>query len=260
MSVLRTTVRAVSSKPFSWPPKPRNAASAGSDAIARTLILLTRCSPGEKSFDVRDPLVVDECTWFNHAVDRGLLNMADCPPDCFRLKKRGASGPDHFTTPDGKPRHLFSSPEAARPALNREYIPHVAAWARAVYDFGYDPGRCRFSYYRAYSRDLLTKQRGGSYETDVEFDDAAGELYLQIEAKKDARQVAKIATQLDAAPSLAALPAGTVKEIEYVLDLHPRYLWVVGPGSVDPAPHVFAVTVEGNDAAFRRLDAFPPPS
>ena len=33
---------------------------------------------------------------------------------------------------------------------------------------------------------------------------------------------------------LAELPMGTVKEIEYVLDLAPRFLWVVGPGSVDP--------------------------
>ena len=40
------------------------------------------------------------------------------------------------------------------------------------------------------------------------------------------------------AGSLAELPTGTVKEIEYVLDLTPRFLWVLGPSSVDPATHM----------------------
>jgi len=30
-----------------------------------------------------------------------------------------------------------------------------------------------------------------------------------------------------------------------VLDIAPRFLWVVGPGSVDPATHIFRVTVDG---------------
>jgi len=39
----------------------------------------------------------------------------------------------------------------------------------------------------------------------------------------------------------------------------PRYLWIVGPGSVNPAPHVYAVEVDGLEATFTRLNEFPPP-
>jgi hypothetical protein len=50
-----------------------------------------------------------------------------------------------------------------------------------------------------------------------------------------------------------------VKEIEYVLELRPSFLWVVGPGSIDPARHVFAVSVDGLNARVDRLDAVPSP-
>jgi hypothetical protein len=61
------------------------------------------------------------------------------------------------------------------------------------------------------------------------------------------------------AGSLAELPVGTVKEIEYVLELTPRFLWVVGPGSIDPASHLFTVTVDGLNARFDPVDDFPAP-
>ena len=61
------------------------------------------------------------------------------------------------------------------------------------------------------------------------------------------------------AGSLTDLPVGTVKEIEYVLDLAPRFLWVVGPGSVDPATHMFKVTVDGLNARFDPVGGFPEP-
>lgn len=171
----------------------------------------------------------------------------------------GVSGPDHFDTSTGAPRHLFSSPRAGEPSLNREYIPHIAAYARAILDLCYDSARSSFSRYRKYGRDLLSKRSGGSYETDAEFYDSEGGIHLHVEAKKDARQVGVIADQLDRATGLHDLPLGTVKEIEYVLDLSPRYLWVVGPGSIDPARHVFRVTVDGLNAAFERVERFPDP-
>lgn len=227
------------------------------DDVARTRATLEQLAPGGARLTIRDPLVADERRWFNEALDRRLVEVRECPAQCFRRRKWNASGPDHFDTPAGAPRHLFSRPDLPEASLNREYIPHVAAYARAVFDLGYPNERARFSFYRKYQRDLLIKRAGASYETDVEFFDASGALFLQIEAKKDARQVDRLAAQLDAASSLAALPSGTAKEIEYVLDLRPRYLWVVGPGTVDPAPHIFEVRVEGLDAAFARLSRFP---
>jgi len=227
--------------------------------IAETLATLERLSPRGLPALVRTPLAVDECRWFNQAVKGGLFTFGPCPATCFRRLKWGVSGPDHFETSAGKPRHLFSAPAAQRPDLNREYIPHIAAYARAVYDFGYDPTAGRFSYYRRFSRDLLTKRAGGSYETDAEFDDHQGRLLLQIEAKREPREVERLAAQLDAAGSLAELPPGTVKEIEYVLDLAPRYFWLVGPGSIEPARYVYAVQVSGLNARFERIHDIPEP-
>jgi hypothetical protein len=143
--------------------------------------------------------------------------------------------------------------------LNREYLPHIAAYTRAIHDFGYDRTRGRFSHYRHYTRDLLTKRAGGSYETDGEFDDSHGALHLQIEAKTEPRAVTRLATELDRAGSLAELPPGTVKEIEYVLDLAPRFFWLVGPGTVDPCPYLYRVRSEGLNAAFERVEAIDPP-
>jgi len=55
------------------------------------------------------------------------------------------------------------------------------------------------------------------------------------------------------------MPPSVIKEIEYVLDLAPTYFWPVGPGTVDPERHVFAVTVSGVAATFERAAALPSP-
>ena len=148
----------------------------------------------------------------------------------------GATGPDHFNTPSGKPRHLFSKPIGPEAWLNREYVPHIAAYARAVIERGYSIEHSSFSQYRKFTHDLISRRAGQNYETDAEFYDADSQILLQIEAKASAQQTDKLARELALAGSLAELPTGTVKEIEYVLDLAPRFLWVVGPGSVDLQP------------------------
>jgi hypothetical protein len=80
---------------------------------------------------------------------------------------------------------------------------------------------------------------------------------VQVEVKASAKQVDRIVKQLDAARELVALPASVVKEIEYVLDLAPGHLWFVGPGSVDPAAYVYAVEVDGLNAAFTPVTDVP---
>ena len=231
------------------------------DEIDRAHELLKQLAPNGRDFVLRDPLEVDECRWLLRAVGAGLASFQSCDPRCPRLKKWGVAGPDEFVTPAGAFRHLFSSPASPVAWLNREYIPHIAAYARAVLDLGYDSSQSSLSLYRRFTKDLINKKQGVSYETDAEFYDADGSIYLHIEAKKDAVQVARIAKQLVGASSFSDLPANTAKEIEYVLDLQPKFLWLVGPGSIDPAPHIYAVTTSGLNATFEQLTAVPrPPS
>lgn len=188
-----------------------------------------------------------------------MIRFRECDPACFRFTKWKATGPDHFDTPSGKPRHLFSKPIGPQAWLNREYVPHIAAYAKAVINHGYSIEHSTFSLYRKFTRDLISKRAGQIYETDAEFYDAEGHVHLQIEAKASTQQADKLAREMTRAGSLAELPIGTVKEIEYVLDLTPRFLWVVGPGSIDPATHLFKVTVDGLNAGFASLDKFPEP-
>lgn len=223
----------------------------------RALDHLRNLAPGGKEFVLREPLAEDESRWFNAALDKGVTVFRECSPDCPRLKKWDASGPDEFVTPAGVYRHLFSAPASPTAWLNREYIPHIAAYGRAILDFGYDRNRCSFSLYRKFSRDLITKKKGTSYETDVEFYDGEA-IHLQVEVKASGAQVARIVKQLDQSGSLMDLPTTVVKEIEYVLDLQPRILWVVGPGSVERNLHVYAVGAVNGNATFSALDSLPP--
>jgi hypothetical protein len=128
------------------------------DAIAAATSLIEALAPGGRPVTLRTPLERDESRWFLAAADQGILRFEDCPPDCFRRRKWGVSGPDHFRTPAGKPRHLFSKPVGDVAWLNREYVPHLAAFALAVLQGGFDASRASFSLYRRFSRDLVAKR------------------------------------------------------------------------------------------------------
>jgi hypothetical protein len=219
--------------------------------------LISLLAPGGRPFVTRIPLADDESRWFLRAVEGSVVTFSPCPPECFRFKRWGSPGPDHFLTPADKPRHLFSKPVGPQAWLNREYIPHIAAYARAILDLGYDRDNSSFSLYRKFTRDLIAKRAGQDYETDAEFYDAEGGIRLQIEAKASPAQTNRLAAEIERAKVLSDLPMGTMKEIEYVLDLRPRYLWVVGPGSVDPSRFVFEVKVDGLNAGFRPVEALP---
>ncbi len=231
----------------------------GARATEDALRLIESLAPMGPPVTVRDPLVEDECRWFLEGVNHGIVRFRGCPRDCFRARKWGVGGPDHFDTPSGKARHLFSRPAPEAAWLNREYVPHLAAYARAVVAFGYDRSRSSFSLYRKFSRDLIVKRAGHSYETDAEFYDADGRIHLQIEAKATPGATARLVNEIEWAGTLDQLPAGIIKEIEYVLDLRPRFLWVVGPGGVDPASYVYAVEASERNATFTPLEAFPAP-
>ena len=229
----------------------------GSDPVREATAVIEGLAPGRFPVPIRTPLVEDECRWFLQAIDQRVVEFKDCPDDCFRFKKWGVAGPDHFETPHGKPRHLFSKPIGPEAWLNREYVPHLAAYAFAIIEHDYDQTLSSFSYYRTFGRDLITKRKGGGFETDVEFYDADGSIHLQIEAKAGARQTEALARAIEEHGGLLELPTAAAKEIEYVLELAPAHLWIVGPGSVDPARHVYEVVVSGVNATFTAVDGLP---
>ncbi len=74
-----------------------------------------------------------------------------------------------------------------------------------------------------------------------------------MEAKASQVQTSRLAAAIEAHGELVGLPESAVKEIEYVLDLCPRFLWIVGPGSVDPPLHVYEVSVSGINAHFKSI-------
>lgn len=229
------------------------------DVRLEAQLFLEALAPGGAPLQTRTPFSTDESEWFLRTAREEVFRFLTCPDDCFRFRKHGVAGPDHFETPAGKPRHLFSKPGDDVAWLNREYVPHIAAYGMAILGAGYDARRSSFSLYRTFGRDLIAKRCGQSYETDAEFYAGDGTVHLQIEAKASRRQTETLAAAIVAHGELQDLPETAAKEIEYVLDLQPRFLWVVGPDSVDPPRHVFAVEVSGNNAKFTATGRLPEP-
>ncbi|MEO6059637.1 MAG: hypothetical protein ABIQ05_06695 [Candidatus Limnocylindria bacterium] len=231
----------------------------GASYITRTREILNALSPGQQPVTITVPLQADESEWFAKAVDDHVIAFQTCDPACPRLKRYGVPGPDEFVVGPRQFRHLFSAPRTDGQWLNREYIPHLAAYAMAVRKFRYEPARAALSKYRKFQRDRISKRAGVGYETDGEFYDLDGRIYLHLEVKTKPAEVEAIARQLDSAGSLMELPANTRKEIEYVLELAPLYFWLVGPGTIDPPRHVFQVTTDGHSAMFDRVPHLPAP-
>jgi hypothetical protein len=119
-------------------------------------------SPRGEPLSVRESFQEDEATWFRRAIEQGLFLTRKCVPSCPRRKRCRESGPDEFVPAHGKSglRHLFSLSNPI--ALNREYIPHVAAVGRLVLGEGHNQACSSFSLYRQFTRDLIHKKKGGS--------------------------------------------------------------------------------------------------
>ena len=231
--------------------------AASASAVDRTMQFIQMLMGQDEAESLREPLRPDEAVWFMRALDTEMLVVRPCVDSCPRRKKTGFVGSDEFVVGESGLRHLVSRSRTGELTLNREYIPHIAAWARAVADLGYDSAVTQFSRYRSYGRDLVTKRAGGSTRPMSSSGMPAGELALHVEAKAQAREVDRMAAALDDVDRLGDLPVKIVKEVEYVLDLKPQYLWIVGPGTVDPAAHVYRVTVDDLDATFERVDEIP---
>lgn len=221
-------------------------------------LLDTLVSDGTLLRELKVALCADEAEWFVRGWEAGIYPVTECP-------ERGLVGVclpgrrDHFHTTAGKHRHLLTRWSEGGWGLSREYVTHLGAFARASLHYGYPLAGTLLSHYGRYHRDLIERRRGASYEIDAAFSGPDRRLALLIEAKSDPRAVARWAAAIDDGATPAQLVGIGFKEVEYILELEPAHLWLVGPGTVEPAAHVWAVAVDGLDADFRRVPDVPAP-
>ena len=220
---------------------------------------LASVAPESRQFKLLMPFEADESRWYQLGVENEVFRFGQCVNECGRLRKWKRTGGDEFITPDGQSRHMFgfSKDDDKTCFLGREHVPHIAAVSRLIVEKGYDPKRYSFSRYRFYSRDLVSKKKGGRFETDAEFFGPGEAIFLQVEAKKTRSDVERMAAQIGTRKEFGALPENCKKELEYVLDLRPRYLWLVAPGLIEPEQFVYEVDIDDNNARFRRVESLP---
>jgi hypothetical protein len=214
--------------------------------------LLAKIVPRKDPLVVRTKLEEDECHWFRMAIEHDIIRIQPCTPHCGRNQELGTQRIDEFIVPHQAEnrRHLF---ELKHPAcLCREYIPHIAAYAKAVLHNNYPLKSSSFSRYQMFNKDVLTKKKGQSFETDAEFHMQDCTVFLLIEAKSSRSEVDKVVKSITNPQNQAPL-----KEYENILALHPKWLWFVGPGTVDPAIHIFMVIINENQLQLKRHDVLP---
>src|SRR5438093_4025415 len=216
-----------------------------------TTEFLRNITPRSSALKLKPALQPDEAYWFRRAIEGGLISVGECRSDCPRRRRHNETTWDEFLTPAGQHRHLFSISEKYPTRMNREYIPHIAAVARAIMHFEFPADRYSFSLYRTFQRGCVTKKVGDSYETDAEFYAPDGTIDLQIEAKKDEYEVIEIVKTINECGTFKDLPFHCKKELEYVLDIAPRQLWLVAPGCIEPERYVYALHVEESQVQFR---------
>lgn len=226
------------------------------DDIAWTKDFLAQRVPRADPLAFTTPLQEDEARWFRTAAESGLFRFHDCTKGCGRLRKWKEGGADEFLTPKHQQRHLFAFAKNGPCTLNPEYIPHIGAVARLVLELGYDRDRYSVSLYRSFSRDLIHKKAGQRYETDSEFYDHDSSIWLHVEVKKTQKQAVALAAAVEDAGFQSSRVA---KELEYVLDLSPRYLWIVAAGCLETDLLVYEVAVDGITARFEKLSTIPRP-
>lgn len=202
-------------------------------------------------FKIDPAFTPGESYWFRKAIENGLLRVTECTQECTRHKTHWSVVKDHFTMSKGimkKPRHLMSVDKKGNITLNREYIPHIAAYARLILEKGFDQERSAFSGYH------------GSNEIDGEFIDQDGNLFLLLEVKKDTPKTNKLIKELTSG-FLEDIQNTNKKESKYILDFAPQYLWIVGPETVDMNEGVFYIEKKKIGKIFKtnlmRIDKIP---
>jgi hypothetical protein len=147
--------------------------------------LVRALAPSGHEVPIPEPLALDESRWLVLAVDKGLLEFTPCTSTCPSASGATSSARDHFETGSDDPHHLFARAGQPRFALHREYLPAIAAYARAVLDLGYDTRGSVLLGRRPRHRRLVNRFTVDDVPTDGEFRDSDGSVQLQILAKSD---------------------------------------------------------------------------
>jgi hypothetical protein len=221
--------------------------------------LVRALAPSGHDVPIPEPLAIDESRWFMLAVDKGLIEFSRCDRSCARSERGETGARDHFRTGSDDPHHLFAHVGAHRVALQRDYIPAIAAYARAVFDFGYDSERGVLLGRRPVRRRLVSRLDPADGRVFGELRDADGVVQLRIEAKGERQLTRRLAAALDAADTVAGLRPDIFRELPNAIEAEPRFLWLVGPNTIDPALHVFRFDTGGVQTRLARVDAVPAP-
>jgi len=234
------------------------------DEIRAAEHLVRALAPPGCAVPIPEPFAMDESRWLLRAADKGLIEFSPCDDRCTHAGQR-ATRPlrDHFEADrDGTPRHLFSDADDRHASLHRDYVPAIAAYARAVLDLGYDADRCRLltapaamrrRRWRAPTATSRTAPTTG--RSHVELCTSNGPVLVL--AKGDRRATRRLATALDVTPTLTQLAAPHDADVEAVVASSPAFLWIVGPNTIEPESHVFRVRGSGADTRVSRVSRLP---
>lgn len=237
------------------------------DEMRAAECLVRDLAPNGCAVPIPEPFALDESHWFLRAAEKGLIEFSRCNGGCPRSVRRPSGGGDHFETDDGAPRHLFTDTDEHQATLHREYVPAIAAYARAVLDLGYDADRCRLLTSHAPPRHR--RRRASRAEAEmapmrvpsyVELCRADGSVHLLLMAMGDRRATRRLATALDVNPTLAQLGAPYAAATDRIVAGAPSFLWLVGPSTIEPESHVFRIHGTGARTRLGRVPAVPAPA
>jgi hypothetical protein len=231
--------------------------------------LVRELAPRGCAVPIPEPFALDESRWFLRAADKGLIEFSQCKGKCSRSVSRVSASVDHFEGDDGEPHHLFTEADERHATLHREYVPAIAAYARAVLDLGYEADACRLLTSREVPRRLHRRRRPTRLisESDptcttscVELCRPDGSVHLLIVATGDRRATRRLATALDVTPTLTLLTAPHSSDVDRIMASAPSFVWLVGPNTIEPESHVFRVHGAGTDTRVSRVHSVPAPA
>jgi hypothetical protein len=150
-------------------------------------------------------------------------------------------------------------PTSGAVALHRDRVALLGAYARAVLDFGYEPERSVLLG-RQPTGLRFEDRRAGLERVDAAFEGHDGSTHLQIKCLGERQRTRRLATAVDAGGLVSRLSQTATHELAAVLARRPRFVWLVGPNSIDPATHVFRLTAFDGDLRFSRIETVPVPA
>ena len=240
--------------------------------------LVRALAPSGHEVPIPEPLALDESRWLIIAVEKGLLEFTRCTDACAPSRRAHTAACDHFETGSDDPHHLFAHIGRAASHCTANTSRRLRPTPEPYSTSGTSPPEacCWSTIYPSSAGEPVHRRQCPPYIPhksrygfrDTEFHDTGfrrvprpdSSVQLQIVATGDRQATRRIATALDAvrqprSDSDQRLPARS----RAAAMVKPRFLWLVGPNTVEPAGHVFRVARRGDSATFARCAAVPAP-